>query len=97
VSRPSVVCVSALPPFAASHARSLCKQIRQRLPEATIVLGLWQYPGGTAKAQERLRSNSANWVGTSLSQIVALIGQAGVSETNLVAREAEGGAVTVGK
>jgi len=101
VSRPAVVCVSALPPFAASHARSLCKQIRQCLPDATIVLGLWQYPGGTAKAQERLRNHSADLVGTSLAQIVALIGesQTGQSKTadpRVVASRAGTAVVQVG-
>ncbi|HEY6769341.1 MAG TPA: AI-2E family transporter [Candidatus Sulfotelmatobacter sp.] len=69
----NVVCVSALPPFAAVQAKSLCKQLRQRCPKVKIVLGLWQFPGGVAKAQERVGLNCADMVGTSLAQVVSLM------------------------
>lgn len=49
-----VVCLSALPPFALINARSLTKQLRARFPETRIVLGLWNFSGGGAKADERL-------------------------------------------
>jgi hypothetical protein len=70
---PDVICVSALPPFAAMQAKSLCKCLRQRCPEAKIVLGLWEFPGGAAKAQERVGLSCADMIGTSLAQIVSLI------------------------
>ncbi len=35
-----VVCVSALPPFAAGQAKSLCKQLRQTISESENCLGL---------------------------------------------------------
>jgi predicted PurR-regulated permease PerM len=70
-----VVCVSALPPFATGHARSLCKQLRQRCPEVKIVLGLWEFPGGVSKAQDKVGLNCADKIGTSLAQIVSWIGE----------------------
>jgi predicted PurR-regulated permease PerM len=81
---PDVICVSALPPFAAGQAKSLCKQLRQRLPKAKIVLGLWEFPGGLAKAQERVGLGCADMIGTSLAQIVSLM-----EEGNPVASAAE--------
>ena len=69
-----VICISALPPFATSQAKSLCKRLRQRCPEAKIVLGLWEFPGGVTKAQERVGSSCANVIGTSLAQVTSLIG-----------------------
>jgi predicted PurR-regulated permease PerM len=69
-----LVCVSALPPFAAGQARSLCKQLRQRNPKMKIVLGLWDFPGGAAKAQERVGLNCADMIGTAMVQIVSQIG-----------------------
>ena len=39
---PTVVCVSALPPTAALHARYLCKRLRARFPTLPVVVGLWQ-------------------------------------------------------
>ncbi|MGO8793681.1 MAG: AI-2E family transporter [Candidatus Sulfotelmatobacter sp.] len=68
-----LVCVSALPPFAQAQARSLCKRLRQRYPNLKIFLGLWDFPGGGAKIQERGGIPSANVIGTSLTQIVSLM------------------------
>jgi hypothetical protein len=68
-----VVCVSALPPFAAGQAKSLCKQLRQKYPKVKIVLGLWEYPGGLVKAQERVGPGCADMIGTSAVQIVSLM------------------------
>lgn len=68
-----VVCVSALPPFAQAQARSLCKGLRQRYPQLKIFLGLWDFPGGIAKIQERGSFAAADVIGTSLGQIAALM------------------------
>jgi hypothetical protein len=76
-----VICVSALPPFATVQAKSLCKQLHQRCPDVKIVLGLWEFPGGVAKAQERLGSRCADLIGTSLAQIVSLMGEGAVLAT----------------
>jgi predicted PurR-regulated permease PerM len=70
-----VICVSALPPFAAGQARSVCKQLRQRYPNVKIVLGLWEFQGGVAKAQERVGLSCADLIGTSLAQIVSVMGE----------------------
>jgi predicted PurR-regulated permease PerM/methylmalonyl-CoA mutase cobalamin-binding subunit len=70
---PQVVLVSALPPFAAGQARSLCKRLRQRHPEWTIVLGLWRFEGGVVKAQERVGSCGADMVATTLQQAISFL------------------------
>ena len=49
-----VVCVSATPPAAVMHARYLCKRLRGQLPEARLVVGLWDAQGDLNKAQERI-------------------------------------------
>jgi hypothetical protein len=51
---PRVVCVSALPPFATTHARYLCKRLRPRFPELPIVVAQWTVTGNTKTIQERL-------------------------------------------
>lgn len=71
---PRVICVSALPPVAAVQAKSLCRQLRQRCPDVKIILGLWEFPGGVAKAQQRVGLNCADMIGTSIAQVVSLIG-----------------------
>jgi predicted PurR-regulated permease PerM len=80
---PEVICVSALPPFAAMQAKSLCKQLRQRCPNVRIILGLWEFPGGAAKAQQRVGLSCADMIGTSLAQVVSLIGEGGSSQNAL--------------
>jgi len=72
---PEVICVSALPPLAAMQAKSLCKRLRQRFPKVKIVLGLWDFPGGVAKAQERVGPSCADTIGTSLGQVVSAVGE----------------------
>jgi hypothetical protein len=63
-----IACVSALPPFAAGQARSLCKRLRARFPELVIIVGLWEFEGGVLKAQERIAASCANAVATTLSE-----------------------------
>ena len=63
----AIACVSALPPFAVGQARSLCKRLRARSPQLTILVGLWGFSGGVPKAQERVGPASPDAVATSLS------------------------------
>lgn len=70
-----IVCVSALPPFAVGHARSLCKRLHARYPDLKVVVGLWNYELGIAKAQERFESVHTDFVATSLVDVVKQIGQ----------------------
>jgi predicted PurR-regulated permease PerM len=37
----TVICISALPPFAFSQARAICQRVRTHLPQNRIVVGLW--------------------------------------------------------
>lgn len=40
---PDVVFLSALPPFALTYARTLYKKVRARLPDVSIVIGVWNF------------------------------------------------------
>ena len=73
-----VAVISALPPFAAGQARSLCRVLRTRYPALRIVIGLWGVET-VAKAQERLGSGCSDLVATSLQQTVELLGDLTVS------------------
>jgi predicted PurR-regulated permease PerM len=70
-----VAIVSALPPFAAGHARSLCKRLRQRQPELKIMLGLWSFEGGIDKAEDRIGSGCADIVATSLEEAIGRLAE----------------------
>jgi hypothetical protein len=71
-----IVCVSALPPFALSQARSLCKRLKARFPELRVILGLWNFEGGVARARDRVGTSFADMVGTALSEVLLEIRQA---------------------
>lgn len=49
-----VVCISAMPPAAAAHARYLCKRLQGRHPDAHMLVGLWNRVGDMTKAKERI-------------------------------------------
>ncbi|MGH9326486.1 MAG: AI-2E family transporter [Terriglobia bacterium] len=73
--KPGVVCISALPPGALGHARSLSKRLRMRIPEIKIVLGLWKFEGGIARAQERAGDPARELVGTTLAEAMLHVRQ----------------------
>src|SRR5262249_30246478 len=52
--RAHLVCISALPPAAATHARYLCKRMRPRYPELPMVVGLWNASGDLKRSRERI-------------------------------------------
>jgi predicted PurR-regulated permease PerM len=70
-----VVCLSALPPSAVSRARLLCKRLRLRFPTLKMVLGLWNFEGGIARAEERVGGPCADRLATTLSEAIAQVRQ----------------------
>jgi predicted PurR-regulated permease PerM len=70
--RPDIAMISALPPFAAGQARSLCRLLRQRYPEMKIVIGLWGVET-IAKAQERLGAGCTDMIVTTLREAINLL------------------------
>ena len=70
---PDVICISAVHPLAPGQARPLCRQLRQNWPDVKLIIGLWEYPGGAIKAQERIGSSCADHIGTSLEEVVCAI------------------------
>jgi predicted PurR-regulated permease PerM len=65
-----IVCVSALPPLALGHARSLCRRLRLRFPELKVILGVWHFEGGAAIVRERVGPELAEAVGTTLAEVM---------------------------
>ena len=62
----TTICISALPPFAFVHARTLCHRIREYLPHNCIMVGLWGAAGDSEVLRERLGRGMADSVVTSL-------------------------------
>jgi predicted PurR-regulated permease PerM len=64
------VCISAVPPSAASNASYLCKRLRARFPQQKIVVALWNAEGNLERLQARLRDAGADEVVTRLPDAI---------------------------
>ena len=80
---PDAICISALHPFATGQARLLCKRLHQHCPEVKLVIGLWGFAAGAAKAQERIGTTCAEGVGTSLCEVASILGSNAQKEVSV--------------
>ena len=67
-----VVCISAMPPHAATHAAYLCKRLKKRTPEIKVIVALWTSEN-TERAQARLRDAGVDQVVTKLAEVIACV------------------------
>jgi predicted PurR-regulated permease PerM len=68
-----VFCISALPPFAFAHARTLSHQLRVRFPGIRIVVGVWGFAGETDRAMERFQAPRPDKLVTSLADAIQAV------------------------
>ncbi len=73
VRQDDVICISALPPYAFTPARTLCKLIRERFPKPKLVIGVWGFSGDAEKAKARFERTPPDRLLTSLAQAVEQI------------------------
>jgi len=69
----TIVCISAVPPFAFAHARSLAIRIRQSLPENRLLVGLWNTAGDKDVLRERFGQGRPDFVVATLQEALAQI------------------------
>jgi predicted PurR-regulated permease PerM len=74
-SKADVVCISALPPAAVTHARYLCKRLHGKLPEIEMLVGLWKIDADLKRAKERIAAVRSVQVSSTFSQAIELIHQ----------------------
>ncbi|WP_353069916.1 AI-2E family transporter [Tunturibacter empetritectus] len=67
---PVVVCISALPPFAIEHTRTLYHKLRAKFPEINIIICLWQFAGDLEKTQRRLKTSNGHPVFFTLPEVL---------------------------
>jgi predicted PurR-regulated permease PerM len=65
-----VICISAVPPHAASHAAHLARRLKRRLPELKVVVALWA-SDGIDKIKPRLLDAGVDEVFTRLADVQA--------------------------
>jgi predicted PurR-regulated permease PerM len=68
-----VVCISAVPPFAAGNARKVAKSIGAGAGAPVIVAGLWTYSVTSEGQRDRLAKTLAARIATSLADAVAKV------------------------
>jgi methanogenic corrinoid protein MtbC1 len=73
---PDVVCLSALPPYAISHARGIYRRLRAHQPRARIIIGLWNYTEDAVKAAAEISGGEQNLLCTTLTQMTSQAGLA---------------------
>ena len=65
--KPDLVLVSALQPFALAHVRKLYSQIRARLPQTNILVGLWNFNGAIEDVAARFGPQAEGLIVTNLT------------------------------
>jgi len=73
VDQTDVLCISAMPPYALAPARAMCRHVRARFQEATLIVCVWGFAGDTEKAKARFERAQPDHLATSIGQTVDLI------------------------
>jgi hypothetical protein len=71
----TVVFISALPPFAFSHARTICQRVRAHLPNNRICIGFWNSTDDLDQTVERFGNGRPTVVIGTLSQALQQVAQ----------------------
>ena len=69
----TILCISAVPPFAFAHARTLAIRLRQSLPENRLIIGLWNTAGDKDTLRERFGQGRPDFVVATLDEALAQI------------------------
>ena len=64
------ICISAVPPHAATHASYLAKRLRRSFPDMKIVIALWTELENIERSKERLKGAGIDAVVTSIPEAV---------------------------
>jgi hypothetical protein len=70
----TTICVSAVPPHAASHAAYLTRRLKKRLPKLRVVVALWTSEAGE-RIKSRLTAAGVDEVATRLDEAVSHLRQ----------------------
>ena len=65
--KPDVICISATPPTATTHARAVVRRLRRQFPEMPLVVGLWNSQGDLNKAKERIGGGKSTCIDPTLA------------------------------
>ncbi len=71
-----VFCISSIPPFAFSHARTLNRQLRAKYPQTKILIGVWGFTGEIERALQRFQPTRPDKFVSSLADALEYLGVA---------------------
>ena len=69
-----VFCISAIPPFALSHARAINSQLRSEFPHTRMLIGLWGFSGETERALRHFRPSLPDKFAVSFAEAMDYVG-----------------------
>ena len=69
-AQPGILCISAIPPLALTHARAIYARLRAQFPSSPIIIGLWNYSGDVARSANRIDTPERVHVLTTLGEAV---------------------------
>jgi len=69
-----VFCISSIPPFAFSHARTLNRQLRAKYPQTKILIGVWGFSGEIERALQRFQPTRPDKLVNSLADALEYLG-----------------------
>jgi methanogenic corrinoid protein MtbC1 len=69
-----VFCISAIPPFAFSHSRTINRQLRAKFPKTKIMIGIWGFTGDVERALQRFQPSPPDKFACSLADALEYLG-----------------------
>jgi predicted PurR-regulated permease PerM len=69
----TIICISAVPPFAFAQARRLAQMLREHLPENALVIGMWGGGDDAQRLRARFGSTRPDSVVTTLAAALAKV------------------------
>jgi hypothetical protein len=68
-----IFCISAVPPFAFSHARTLNRQLRTKFPHSKFLVGVWGFNGDIERGLQRFKPWPPDKFVVSLADAIAYL------------------------
>lgn len=69
-----VFCISAVPPFAFSHAKTVNRQLRAKFPETKILIAVWGFNGAIERALSRFQPSPPDKFANSFADALEYLG-----------------------
>lgn len=88
----TIICISAVPPFAFTRARRLAQKLRESLPNNPIVVGLWGEVGDVEAIRSRFGGAHPDAIATTLRDALARVRE--LDARNAAPAEGESGTAT---